>query len=162
MKNNNRNKFKQGVYKPVNIEKYIGKKLPIFRSGWELKFFKWADCNENILKWGSENVIIPYLSPLDNKVHRYFVDNFIIFKDRNGNNNKFLIEIKPSKQTKRPVRSKKKKSSTMLYEQKTYCLLSKIPLTNAFGNDGSATQSIATNLKCFTLLTPSVPDSGIN
>ena len=120
MKNNNRNKFKQGVYKPVNIEKYIGKKLPIFRSGWELKFFKWADCNENILKWGSENVIIPYLSPLDNKVHRYFVDNFIIFKDRNGNNNKFLIEIKPSKQTKRPVRSKKKKSSTMLYEQKTY------------------------------------------
>jgi|TARA_X000001382_G_scaffold88388_2_gene63173 hypothetical protein len=120
LKNNNRNKFKQGVYKPVNIEKYIGKKLPIFRSGWELKFFKWADCNENILKWGSENVIIPYLSPLDNKVHRYFVDNFIIFKDRNGNNNKFLIEIKPSKQTKRPVRSKKKKSSTMLYEQKTY------------------------------------------
>lgn len=122
MKNNNRNKFKQGVYKPVNIEKYIGKKLPIFRSGWELKFFKWADCNENILKWGSENVIIPYLSPLDNKVHRYFVDNFIIFKDRNGNNNKFLIEIKPSKQTKRPVRSKKKKSSTMLYEQKTYVI----------------------------------------
>tara|TARA_R110002124_G_scaffold71770_1_gene192018 strand:- start:11508 stop:11972 length:465 start_codon:yes stop_codon:yes gene_type:complete len=122
LKNNNRNKFKQGVYKPVNIEKYIGKKLPIFRSGWELKFFKWADCNENILKWGSENVIIPYLSPLDNKVHRYFVDNFIIFKDRNGNNNKFLIEIKPSKQTKRPVRSKKKKSSTMLYEQKTYVI----------------------------------------
>ena len=122
MKNNNRNKFKQGVYKPVNIEKYIGKKLPIFRSGWELKCFKWADCNENILKWGSENVIIPYLSPLDNKVHRYFVDNFIIFKDRNGNNNKFLIEIKPSKQTKRPVRSKKKKSSTMLYEQKTYVI----------------------------------------
>ena len=122
MKNNNRNKFKQGVYKPVNIEKYIGKKLPIFRSGWELKFFKWADCNENILKWGSENVIIPYLSPLDNKVHRYFVDNFIIFKDRNGNNNRFLIEIKPSKQTKRPVRSKKKKSSTMLYEQKTYVI----------------------------------------
>ena len=62
------------------------------------------------------------MSPLDNKVHRYFVDNFIIFKDRNGNNNKFLIEIKPSKQTKRPVRSKKKKSSTMLYEQKTYVI----------------------------------------
>ena len=120
MKNNNRNKFKQGIYKPVHIEKYIGKKLPVFRSGWELKFFKWADCNENILKWGSENVIIPYLNPLDNKVHRYFVDNFIIFKDRNGDSNKFLIEIKPSKQTKRPVRSKNKKSSTMLYEQKTY------------------------------------------
>ena len=60
------------------------------------------------------------MNPLDNKVHRYFVDNYIIFKDREGKENKFLIEIKPSKQTKRPIRSKNKKSSTMLYEQKMY------------------------------------------
>jgi|TARA_E500000318_G_C3514867_1_gene193905 hypothetical protein len=112
--------FKQGLYKPVNIEKYVGKKLPYYRSGWELKFFKWADCNERIKKWGSENVIIPYLNPLDNKVHRYFVDNFILFTDKNGNDNKFIVEIKPSKQTKRPISSKNKKSTTMLYEQKTY------------------------------------------
>ena len=120
MRKNKKNNFKQGLYKPVHIEKYIGKQHPIYRSGWELKFFKWCDCNENIIKWGSENVIIPYYSPIDDRVHRYFVDNFIIFKDKNGNYNKFLVEIKPSKQTKRPVRTKGKKNSTMLYEQKTY------------------------------------------
>ena len=80
--------FRQGVFKPINSQKYIGKGNPTYRSGWELKFFRWADLNENILAWGSENIIIPYLNPLDGKVHRYFVDNFIMFKDKNGNKNK--------------------------------------------------------------------------
>ena len=99
-------RFRQGIFKPINSKKYIGKGDPTYRSGWELKFFRWADLNENILAWGSENIVIPYLNPLDSKIHRYFVDNFIIFKDKNGNKNKFIIEIKPSKQTKRPVKTK--------------------------------------------------------
>jgi len=114
------NKFRQGIFKPNNASKYIGKSDPVYRSGWELKFFRWADMNENILAWGSENIIIPYLNPLDSKVHRYFVDNFIIFKDKEGKKQKFLIEIKPSKQTQRPVKTKYKKSKTLLYEQKMY------------------------------------------
>ena len=57
---------------------------------------------------------------MDSKVHRYFVDNFIVFKDKNGNTNKFLIEIKPSKQTQRPTKTKNKKQKTILYEQKMY------------------------------------------
>lgn len=117
---NKKNNFRQGVFNPTNPSKYIGNQKPIYRSGWELKFFRWADMNENILKWGSENVIIPYVNPLDGRVHRYFVDNFIVFKDNNGNHNKFLIEIKPSKQTQRPVRTKYKKNKTMIYEQKMY------------------------------------------
>ena len=117
---NKKNNFRQGVFNPTNPTKYIGNQKPIYRSGWELKFFRWADMNENILKWGSENVIIPYVNPLDGRVHRYFVDNFIVFKDNNGNHNKFLIEIKPSKQTQRPVRTKYKKNKTMIYEQKMY------------------------------------------
>ena len=88
-------RFRQGIFNPTNPKKYIGKNDPIYRSGWELKFFRWADKNDNILKWGSENVIIPYVNPLDNRVHRYFVDNFIVFKDSNNNKKKFLIEIKP-------------------------------------------------------------------
>ena len=84
--------FHQGYYRPVNEKKYIGKGLPQYRSGWELKFFRWADQNDNILKWGSENVIIPYLNPLDNKVHRYMIDNYIVFKDKEGKKNKILIE----------------------------------------------------------------------
>ncbi len=118
MKKNN--KFRQGIFKPNNTSKYIGKSDPVYRSGWELKFFRWADMNENILAWGSENIIIPYLNPLDSKVHRYFVDNFIVFKDKEGKKQKFLIEIKPSKQTQRPVKTKYKKSKTLLYEQKMY------------------------------------------
>ncbi len=113
-------KFRQGTFKPINSQKYIGKGNPTYRSGWELKFFRWADINENILAWGSENIIIPYLNPLDGKVHRYFVDNYIVFKDRNGNNNRFLIEIKPSKQTLRPTVTKNKKQKTIIYEQKMY------------------------------------------
>ncbi len=113
-------KFHQGYYRPVNKEKYIGTKLPQYRSGWELKFFRWADKNDNILKWGSENVIIPYLNPLDNKVHRYLVDNYIIFRDKKGKKTKFLIEIKPSSQTVKPKTRKYARKTTILYERKMY------------------------------------------
>ena len=118
MKKNN--KFRQGIFKPSNTSKYIGNSDPIYRSGWELKFFRWADLNENIIAWGSENIIIPYISPLDGKVHRYFVDNFIVFKNKEGKKNKFLIEIKPSKQVAKPTSTKGKRRTTILYEQKTW------------------------------------------
>jgi hypothetical protein len=112
-------KYKQGIYKPVNKEKYIGNTYPIYRSGWELKFFRWADKNENILNWGSENIIVPYINPLDGLVHRYFVDNFIIFKNSKNEKQKILIEIKPSTQLNKPQPGNKKKR-TILYEQKTW------------------------------------------
>ena len=54
--------FKQGVYKPQNSEKYIGSNYPKYRSSWQLKFFRWADLTETILAWGSENIIIPYMT----------------------------------------------------------------------------------------------------
>ena len=114
------NKYKQGIYRPINTEKYLGKTNPVYRSGWELKFFRWADTNPNILAWGSENIIVPYINPLDQKVHRYFVDNFIVFKDKDGNKQKLLIEIKPSKQTIQPVPTKGKHKKTILYEQTTW------------------------------------------
>ena len=120
MKKNN--KFRQGIFKPTNTSKYIGNSDPIYRSGWELKFFRWADLNENIIAWGSENIIIPYISPLDGKVHRYFVDNFIVFKNKEGKKSKFLIEIKPSKQVAKPVSTKGKRRTTILYEQKTWVI----------------------------------------
>jgi len=113
-------KYKQGIYRPINSEKYIGKTSPVYRSGWELKFFRWADNNPNILAWGSENIIIPYTNPLDNKVHRYFVDSYVVFKDKQGNKQKLLIEIKPSKQTVKPLPTKGKHKKTLLYEQTTW------------------------------------------
>lgn len=113
-------KYKQGIYRPQNPQKFIGKTLPTYRSSYELKFFRWADSNPNILAWGSENIIIPYTNPLDNKVHRYFVDNFVVFKDRDGIQRKLIIEIKPAKQTIKPEHTKGKHKKTILYEQTTW------------------------------------------
>lgn len=107
-------RFKQGVYRPINVQKFIGEHA-IYRSGLELKFMKFCDTNSNVLKWGSENIIVPYISPVDNKLHRYYVDNFVAIKEGNTVK-KYLVEIKPSRQTA-PPKIKYRKKSTMLYEQ---------------------------------------------
>lgn len=107
-------RFKQGIFKPRNPEKFIGK-VAIFRSSFERKFFLWADKNPNVIEWGSENIIVPYKSPIDKKYHRYYVDTFVVIKE--GNNiKKYLIEIKPFSQTQPPKPSNRKKESTILYE----------------------------------------------
>ena len=117
MKKKTYTKYKQGIYKPT--KKYHGKQAPVYRSSWELKFFRWCDNNPNVLQWTSESTIIPYVSPIDSKVHRYFVDNTITIKE--GNNTvKYVIEIKPKKQTMKPKTHGNKKKSTILYENMTY------------------------------------------
>ena len=75
-------RWRQGIFVPKNIDKFIGSKA-IYRSGLELKFFRFCDHNPNVLKWGSENIVIPYKSPLDNRMHRYYVDNYIELKEGN-------------------------------------------------------------------------------
>ncbi len=113
-----RDPYKQGVYKPVT-NKYRGGSNPVYRSSWELKFFRWCDSNSNVLEWTSESVVVPYTSPLDGRTHRYIVDNTI--KIREGNNIvKYLIEIKPKKQTQPPKPHGNKKQSTILYENMNY------------------------------------------
>ncbi len=107
--------YRQGVYKPVNSTKYIGAKNPRYLSSWELKFFKWCDRNPHVIKWSSESVCIPYISPVDGRMHRYFVDNTVhIFEG--DKTVKYLIEIKPSKQTRPPKQHGNKKRSTIVYE----------------------------------------------
>ena len=118
----NNKRYRQGVYKPVNRGKYSGNSDPIYRSCWELKFFRWADKNNNVLFWGSENIVIPYKSPLDNKIHRYFVDNFIVFNDSRNNKKKYLIEIKPSSSVEKPIITERKRKSTIMYEQRTWAV----------------------------------------
>lgn len=108
-------RFHQGVYKPTNQKKFIGTQC-IFRSGLELKFFRFCDSNPNVLMWGSENVIIPYFSRLEHKWRKYHVDNYVKIKEGNTIK-KYLVEIKPHKQTMEPVATKRKKKSNLLYEQ---------------------------------------------
>ena len=93
----------KGRYRVNNTGKYSGDPTRvIYRSLWELKFMKWCDTNNSVLEWGSEEIVIPYLSPIDNRVHRYFVDFYIKIKDKNGKIQRYLIEIKPSKFTRPP------------------------------------------------------------
>ena len=98
----------KGRYIPRNIRKYRGDyKNIIYRSSWELKFMKYCDLNDSILEWGSEEVVIPYRSPLDNRIHRYFVDFYIKVEDASGQIKKYLIEVKPKRQTKPPAKPKR-------------------------------------------------------
>ncbi len=114
-----RKKWRQGIFTPKNLDKFIGSKA-VYRSGLELKFFRFCDDNPNVKKWGSENVIVPYISPLDNRAHRYYVDNYIAIRE-GSNVIKYLVEIKPSKQTKPPT-TKYRKRQHLLYEQKQYVI----------------------------------------
>jgi hypothetical protein len=115
----NRNpRYTQGIFSPRNPEKFLGDKA-IYRSGLELKFFHFCDLNPNVLKWGSENVVIPYVNKLDGRVHRYFVDNLVVIKE-GDKTKKYLIEIKPHSQTLEPVIKKGMKQKTIIFEQTRY------------------------------------------
>ena len=113
-------KFRQGIFHPLRPEKYRGNvNQIIFRSGLELRAFKFMDCNPNILEWSSEETIIPYKNPLTGRVSRYFVDIYAKMKDKQGNVKKFLIEIKPHSQTL-PPNQKQRNMKTLRYQQAEY------------------------------------------
>ena len=67
----------------------------------------YCDKNESILEWASEEIAIPYRSPIDNRVHRYFPDFYMKVKERGGKVKRYVIEVKPAKQTKPPVKPKR-------------------------------------------------------
>ena len=92
-----------GKFKPKNYKKYKGDPTKIYyRSLWERRFMVYCDNNPNIIEWGSEEIIIPYISPLDNRPHRYFPDFYIKVRETNGKVKRYIIEIKPQKQTIMP------------------------------------------------------------
>jgi len=103
-------RFKQGLFKPNNIDKYKGTHPIIYRSSYELRFMRWADHNPHVVSWGSESIIIPYQNPLTGRISRYFVDNNITIKTKEGIVKKYLIEIKPSIQTLPPKATRNTKS----------------------------------------------------
>ena len=109
-------------YKPSFPKKYKGDCNNIIcRSSWERKFCRYCDLNENIIEWGSEEFYIPYISPLDNRVHKYFPDFIMKVKESYGTIKTYVIEVKPKKQTTPPKRSKRQTKS-YIYECKTYAV----------------------------------------
>lgn len=95
-------RFKQGYFKVLNAEKYIGDPAKIiFRSSWELKFMRYCDRNPYVLKWSSEPIPIPYINPIDEKQHTYNVDFYVRYVHDSGEKD-YLVEIKPESQHKNP------------------------------------------------------------
>jgi hypothetical protein len=110
----------KGKFRPKYPEKYRGNPTNIiYRSLWELRFMRHLDQHPGVIQWASEEVIIPYVSPLDNKIHRYFPDFWVKTKGSDGQINTLLIEIKPLKQTKAPIKPDKV-SRRYISEVRTY------------------------------------------
>ena len=98
----------KGRYTPKNPKKYVGDASVIFyRSSWERRVMTWFDDDINVLEWSSEELVIPYISPVDNRVHRYFPDFLAKMKTKDGIIKKIVVEVKPEKQTKPPEKKKK-------------------------------------------------------
>ena len=98
----------KGKYYPSFPRKYKGDPTNIiYRSLWERKFMVYCDRNSKILEWGSEEIALPYISPHDNRVHRYFPDFYIKVQENTGKVKRYLIEVKPLKQTTKPKRPKR-------------------------------------------------------
>jgi hypothetical protein len=87
-------------YFPKNPKKYIGDISSITcRSLWERHVCKFLDENSSITKWSSEEIAIPYYSPVDKKIHNYYPDFLVEIIDNKNNKQVWLLEVKPKKQT---------------------------------------------------------------
>jgi len=92
-------KFARGKFSMKHPEKYVGTKMPTYRSSWEWSFMNFCDNNDSVVKWASEAIQIPYTDPLTERHTVYVPDFFIQYVDKNGHMQLELIEIKPASQT---------------------------------------------------------------
>jgi hypothetical protein len=110
----------QGIFRPKNPQKYVGDSNNIvYRSSWECRVMNWFDQNDDIISWASEELIVPYKSPVDNRFHRYFPDFIVKVKTRTGTVKTLMIEVKPKKQTV-PPEPRKRITKQYITEVTTY------------------------------------------
>jgi hypothetical protein len=103
----------KGRFRPKNPRKYKGNPTNIiYRSLWELKFFRLVDDHPDVIWWQSEELIVPYRSPIDGKVHRYYPDVIVHMRKQDGSIGTVMIEIKPGSQTRPPDIRKKNATPT--------------------------------------------------
>lgn len=111
----------KGRFIPKNPEKYAGDVSNIiWRSTWERRVMEWLDSSKNVIYWSSEELVIRYYNPIDNKIHRYFPDFIVKVKKKDGQVMTHVIEVKPEHQTKSPTQ--KKKTKRFLEEQATFII----------------------------------------
>ena len=105
----------KGRFRPKNPNKYKGDpRNVVYRSSWEYKFMLWCDQTSSVTEWGSEEIAVPYISPVDGKRHKYYPDFYV-----KVNNKKYMVEVKPAKQTKEP-KIQKKVTKRYITEAYTY------------------------------------------
>ena len=109
---------RHSIYIPKNKEKYTGNDNPICRSSWETVLCRYLDNNSNVLEWSSENIEIPYM--FQGKKHRYFPDFYAKILNSTGTLEKWVIEVKPYKETHPPLKRGKKSHKTLLHEKVTW------------------------------------------
>ena len=97
-----------GRFTPSNPQKYVGDyKNIIYRSSWECRVMTWLDKNPDIISWASEELVIPYISPVDGQRHRYFPDFIVKVRTKDGKLKTMILELKPKYQTQPPVQKKR-------------------------------------------------------
>lgn len=97
--------YRKGYFKPKQVSKYKGNSANIiYRSSWEKKVMSFFDESNNIVWWNSEGIVVPYMNPIDRKVHSYFPD----FVFMNKKNEVYMVEIKPYKETLPPSKRLKR------------------------------------------------------
>ena len=115
----------KGRFRPKNPQRYLGDTFNIiYRSSWELKLMMDLDTRPGVISWGSEEIVIPYRSPVDGRVHRYYPDFYIKRRTKEGAIRETVVEVKPKSQTTSPKkmtgRITKKKKRAFLYEVRTW------------------------------------------
>lgn len=111
----------KGLFTPARPYKYKGNvKNIIYRSSWEKRFMAYCDKTPEVIEWGSEEISIMYRS-IDNRPHRYFPDFYMKVKQPDGTFKKFIVEIKPKYQTRKPVKKLREtrsyKNQLLTYEK---------------------------------------------
>lgn len=110
----------QGYFKPKHPEKYRGDPTKIvYRSSWELKLMMWLDKHPDVLQYSSEEIVVPYKSPIDMRWHRYFPDFLVKMRNATGMTETVMIEVKPEKETT-PPKPKKARTHTRTYLNEVY------------------------------------------
>lgn len=115
-------RFHQGYVKLIHPEKFIGdysEKVGVpYRSGLEYRFIKTIDSSEVCIRWTYEHdaFIIPYMSPIDHRQHRYYPDFYVEVRLYNGETKRYLVEVKAQKDTQKPDPKKFKDRSSYAYQ----------------------------------------------
>lgn len=115
-------RYKQGWFEPRHPKKYRGDTKKIrYMSSWELHTHRFLDSNPNILEWSSEEIAVPYLKPTDQRVHRYYPDYWVKYRNRYGDIVEEVWEVKPAKEISQPKLVGKSKRQ-QLTESITYAV----------------------------------------